>query len=372
MTQLILNNTEIQARDSDNFINATQLCKAGGKRFNNWYQLDTTKKLLEVLTKELYTDTGIPVSVIDSKKGGLSQGSWIHPDLAVQLAQWISPEFAIQVSRWVRQLFTTGSVSLQNPPEVKELEEKVRTLERRLFRTEDFLNNQRLNYKKEIIYIATSRLYQAENRFKVGGCSSRSILKSRIGNYNTGRLSDDAFFCIQYWEVPSFTMVEKIIKTVLNGYRDTKSNEMYYMHGNSLIESIEFVVQNSRESVEWFNEHFKDFNSAIMTQEPTQFPPIVFTETLSITAGSRRVDLVDITGWSEQKIQEEINSILETYRNLKNLDRLTKDHPIAWGEISSIIRQQYSKTPIADWRSMFRTFIPRRSERLFIKGLKMV
>ncbi len=26
--------------------------------------------------------------------------SWIHPDLAVQLAQWISPTFALQVSRW--------------------------------------------------------------------------------------------------------------------------------------------------------------------------------------------------------------------------------------------------------------------------------
>jgi hypothetical protein len=38
--------------------------------------------------------------VIDIKNGGNHSGSWIHPDLAVQLAQWISPKFALQVSRW--------------------------------------------------------------------------------------------------------------------------------------------------------------------------------------------------------------------------------------------------------------------------------
>ena len=49
------------------------------------------------------------------------QGSWIHPDLAVNLAQWISPTFAIQVSRWVRELYFTGSVTLGNEKTALEL-----------------------------------------------------------------------------------------------------------------------------------------------------------------------------------------------------------------------------------------------------------
>jgi hypothetical protein len=52
---------------------------------------------------------------IDIKKGGNDkhlQGSWIHPDLAVPLAQWISPSFSIQVSRWIRELALIGSVIL--------------------------------------------------------------------------------------------------------------------------------------------------------------------------------------------------------------------------------------------------------------------
>ena len=51
--------------------------------------------------------------LIDVKKGNsskFSQGSWIHPDLAVQLAQWISPIFALQVSKWIREIAITGAV----------------------------------------------------------------------------------------------------------------------------------------------------------------------------------------------------------------------------------------------------------------------
>ena len=54
---------------------------------------------------------------MDIKKGGNDkkvQGSWFHPDLAVQLAQWISPTFAIQVSGWIRELALTGSVIVGN------------------------------------------------------------------------------------------------------------------------------------------------------------------------------------------------------------------------------------------------------------------
>lgn len=46
---LKLNNVVIESRSSDNFIDATQLCKAGGKKFNNWFQLDTTKRLITLL-----------------------------------------------------------------------------------------------------------------------------------------------------------------------------------------------------------------------------------------------------------------------------------------------------------------------------------
>ena len=124
-TPLELNGFMISAREKDGFINATQMCKAGGKKFNHWKCLESTKELIEVLKTEMgipvsgkekhFAKAGIPaLALIESKKGGndrKNMGSWIHPDLAVQLAQWISPLFAIQVSRWVREIAITGSIS---------------------------------------------------------------------------------------------------------------------------------------------------------------------------------------------------------------------------------------------------------------------
>ena len=30
-------------------------------------------------------------------------GTWVHPDVAILLAQWCSPKFAVRVSQWVRE-----------------------------------------------------------------------------------------------------------------------------------------------------------------------------------------------------------------------------------------------------------------------------
>ena len=97
---LELNGIMVLARE-DGFINATALCKAGGKRFGNWNQLESTKELIQVLESE----TGITKqTLIDVNKGNsckFAQGSWIHPKLTIHLAQWISSKFAIQVSYWI-------------------------------------------------------------------------------------------------------------------------------------------------------------------------------------------------------------------------------------------------------------------------------
>ena len=70
----------------------------------------------------------IPTSqLIDIKKGNSSkfeQGSWIHPDLGIHLAQWISPSFALQVSRWTRELMLFSKVELGQEKSNKELENK--------------------------------------------------------------------------------------------------------------------------------------------------------------------------------------------------------------------------------------------------------
>ena len=102
--ELEFNGIIILSRDSDGYINATQMCKVGNKKFNDWSRLDSTQKLIASLEKLLISETYIPV--IDIKKGGNEknlQGSWIHPILATNLAQWISVEFSIKISIWIEE-----------------------------------------------------------------------------------------------------------------------------------------------------------------------------------------------------------------------------------------------------------------------------
>ena len=137
--EIELNGIMVLSRLEDGYINATQLCKAGKKFFKDWKRLESTKELLQALESEtrnsaaqlidnISNGRNLPLKLIDVKVGGNHSGSWIHPDLAVQLAQWISPVFALQVSRWIRELAMTGKVTLgdeKNSEQLLKLQQEI-------------------------------------------------------------------------------------------------------------------------------------------------------------------------------------------------------------------------------------------------------
>lgn len=156
--ELTMGEFMIQARKSDGFINGTQLCKAGGKLFADWYRLEITKTYCEVLA----ADMGRPISqLIDVKKGNshkFAQGSWIHPDLATNLALWISPIFGVQVSRWIREIITTGKAEYDSKPN----DELIR-LQLELQKEQDARKKLEINHKR----VLQRREY---HKFQKGAC----------------------------------------------------------------------------------------------------------------------------------------------------------------------------------------------------------
>jgi hypothetical protein len=69
--------------------------------------------------------TGHPVDLLTHViTGGRNElrGTWVHPRLAVNIAQWISPEFDVQVSKWIYELCITGNVSLDSKATTQELD----------------------------------------------------------------------------------------------------------------------------------------------------------------------------------------------------------------------------------------------------------
>lgn len=91
---MLKNSRFADQRKMDGYVNATAMCKACGKLFADYNRLSTTKDFLEALA----LDMGNPISkiiVVRRGKPAELQGTWVHPDVAINLAQWLSPQFAV-------------------------------------------------------------------------------------------------------------------------------------------------------------------------------------------------------------------------------------------------------------------------------------
>lgn len=106
------NGTPITRRTTDGYVNATAMCKANGKQWNDYWRTDRATEYLEALSAE----TGIPVSSLClSMKGGAYQGTWVHPQVAVDLARWISAPFAVWMDAWFLEGIQTAQQSPAQP-----------------------------------------------------------------------------------------------------------------------------------------------------------------------------------------------------------------------------------------------------------------
>jgi hypothetical protein len=130
-----VNGVDIEQRSADGFINATAMCAAHGKDINDWFTTNDTFELFLALAADLDPNfnsgilrnldisklsgskySEVFVGLIFSKRGSPNTGggTWLHPDLAIQLAQWCSKPFAILISRKVQEWLTTGRNPVTN------------------------------------------------------------------------------------------------------------------------------------------------------------------------------------------------------------------------------------------------------------------
>jgi len=129
-----INGTAIEQRQTDGFINGTAMCVAYDKRLVDWLRSQDALDLFVAVAKDLGVEVkgeNSHLSYVSSlsatkyaeifpglilvKRGSPDSGggSWLHPDLAIQLAQWCNKSFALQVSRWVREWMNSASNPVQ-------------------------------------------------------------------------------------------------------------------------------------------------------------------------------------------------------------------------------------------------------------------
>ena len=105
----------IRQRAKDGYINATAMCKAVGRPWSRYWEARGSKDFAEALS----ADHGIPITeLIQSVSGGIPelQGTWVHPQVAIHLAQWLSPQFAVQVTQWVFEWISGGPGIVERLP----------------------------------------------------------------------------------------------------------------------------------------------------------------------------------------------------------------------------------------------------------------
>lgn len=188
----------IESREEDKYVNATQLCKAGGRLFSTYYRRNKTKEFIKELSMHVQFCTSTLIKF--EQKSSRDKITWVHPQVAINIAQWISPKFDLLVSKWVYELLLFGNITLGKERSYEKLEKKllesselIKNLNKKLsvVTTEykklrkshrQLLRHKKVHYFKrgKCVYIVSNeKEVDKESRIKVGmSCDINTRLKT--------------------------------------------------------------------------------------------------------------------------------------------------------------------------------------------------
>jgi hypothetical protein len=227
----------IEHREKDGYINVTNLCKAGGKKFSDWKRIEKTQSFLQVLSSSMVIHIN---ELIRYKIGSIHErATWVHPHVAINIAQWISPEFDVKVSAWVYEAMMTGKVDISNTKTYKEIQKENKTLKNKYVK-----RRPRIEYKeKYVIYILTTRLMQKERRYIMGKATN---LTSRLSTYNK---SDEhrVVYHQECGDEETMSVVENVVFHHLHKYREQANRERFILPEKEEITLFSNIIKKSIE-----------------------------------------------------------------------------------------------------------------------------
>jgi hypothetical protein len=222
----LTDNYTIEYREEDGYINVTNLCNAGGKQFKHWNSIDKTKAFLKVLSSSVGISTS---ELIKYKSGSIHErATWVHPQVAINIAQWISPEFDVKVTGWVYEIMVTGKVDVKNTKSYKQLQKenkdhqlRIKVLENRYLK-----KHKRTDYKAEnVIYVLTTESNKKNNIYIMGKATN---LTNRLSVYNKSEEHEVVFY--KECSTPEImSSVEGVIFKKLDQYRQQANRERFIL-----------------------------------------------------------------------------------------------------------------------------------------------
>jgi len=220
--------------------------------------LNTTKQLINELASNdiiqtSQSKTGIPIldlieigsktyinlsNLVDINKVGAHVGTWIHPELAIQLAQWLSPKFAIQFSKWIINLFTNGKVEINTKLLT---ENKLKDQEIKLLKDNYLRKHKREDYPdKNVIYIL-STVDHLKNRIYIIGKATN--LKNRLSTYNK-TCDHQVIYYKKCFDEETLNLVEIMTLNRLKQYQEKANRDRFILPLENDISLFTNIIEN--------------------------------------------------------------------------------------------------------------------------------
>lgn len=99
------------SQDKDSYVSLTDMAKAAGKQVGHYLRLDSTNEYLDALSTEIQIGRS---SLVKAFKGGSGkQGTWAHPEIAIDFAQWCNVSFKIWANRTLRGVIEQKTDAMQ-------------------------------------------------------------------------------------------------------------------------------------------------------------------------------------------------------------------------------------------------------------------
>ena len=252
---LLLNNISINSRKEDMYINAIQLCKAGDKLFNDWYSLDSTKKLITDLKTEITNNTSNEeLRLIDCiepnsiEPNSIHEEIWIHPMVALELSQWISPHFMLQISKWNYKLLNKNILEIKNNT-IKSVNSSIKTKEERIKLLEDtyLKKHDRVKYTgNNVIYLITNEYNKSNRNYIIGKAID---LTNRLTSYNKST-EHEVIYYKSCKDEATMHIIETMVLNKLDMYKEVANRDRFIL---PLEKEISFFTNVIDESVNFFN-----------------------------------------------------------------------------------------------------------------------
>lgn len=108
---LSYNGQDISQRQ-DGYVNATQMAKANDYRLDKLIETASYQNYLEALKNSIPPENRVNDRLTDVKGFGAEKAMWVHPLVALMIAQNISPEFHVWCNSHIKTLMETGTTTI--------------------------------------------------------------------------------------------------------------------------------------------------------------------------------------------------------------------------------------------------------------------